>query len=64
MANMPAVELPPPTVDIRDEVIDATEDGATPTVRVLSRNSTSSMTAHLRSIFGQAQVPGGFQTVL
>ena len=34
MASMPVVELPPPTVDIHDEVIDATEDGAEPSVRV------------------------------
>jgi acetyl esterase/lipase len=41
MANMPAVELPPPTVDIHDEVIDATEDGATPTVRVYTPGAGS-----------------------
>ena len=34
MAGLPAVELPPPTVEIRDEVVDENEQGAAPTVRV------------------------------
>jgi len=34
MAGMPVPELPPPTVDIRDVVVDEADDHAAPTVRV------------------------------
>src|SRR5262249_54678602 len=42
MQNMPRPELPPPTVDTRDVVVDATPDGHTPTVRIYGADAQRS----------------------